>query len=144
MKTYSFSDVIVTLSHADMGETISVNGLGIGTITYTMTEDRTTGQVASDGTVIMNKIKNRMGTAALAVQQTSDLNKKLLRWYNYLEAAATSQWAEIVLIIKSKQTNELITGTGGAFLKLPEEGWNKEAADMTWNFIFADMQKDSI
>lgn len=139
--TYSFSDVVMTISHPSIGQYVAT-GEGIGSITTTMTTERTTHEVAGDGSIMISKIKGRNGSHAIAVQQTSDLNKWLLKLYNYLETASTSEWAEITVVIRAASMQDMITSTGVAFQKLPDRPYQAQGQQVTWNLMAADIQQD--
>jgi len=141
--TYSFSDVAMVISHPAVGQYVA-SGVGLGSITTTMTTDRTTHDVSADGSVMVSKIKGRNGSHAIAVQQTSELNRWLLRLYNYLESAPTNQWAKITIIIRAPEMGDLITSTGVSFQKLPDRPYQAQGQQVTWNLLAADVQQDAI
>ena len=148
VKTYSFSDVNLTLSHPSLGQ-ISTNGMGLGTIQVSMRTDRSSIEVASDGTPVVSKIKDRTGTLAVTLlklhqDRTSDLNNNLRKWYNYLESAATSEWSLIKAVITSKQTGDQDIMNGGSIVKLPDKSFEQTAGNITWNFLFADVTQNTI
>ncbi|KZE79314.1 hypothetical protein AV654_17755 [Paenibacillus elgii] len=140
--TYSFSDVTMVISHPGVGQFVAT-GAGLGSITTIMTTDRTTHDVSADGSVMVSKIKARNGSHSISVQQTSDLNRWLLKLYNYLETAATNQWAGITIVIRSPQMQDLITSTGVSFQKLPDKPYQAQGQQVTWNLMAADIQQDA-
>ena len=139
--TYSFSDVSVIIAHPSVGQYVA-NGVGIGTINVSMTTDRTAHDVAADGSVMVTKIRGRNGAVTIAVQQTSELNKWLLKWYNYLEAAATSKWAETTITIKSPVMKDLISATGVSPQKLADKPYQAQGQNVNWTLMAADIQQD--
>lgn len=139
--TYSFADVSTVVSHPSFGQFIAT-GEGIGSITTEMTTDRTIHDVASDGTVMVTKVKGRNGTVSIAVQQTSSFHQWLLRLYNYLEASATNQWAGVTVIVRTPGMRELETCTGVSFGKLPSNPRQAEGQKLTWSLMAADIQRD--
>ncbi|MFB0841781.1 phage protein [Paenibacillus oleatilyticus] len=140
--TYSFSDVTMVISHPAVGQFVAT-GAGLGSITTIMTTDRTTHDISADGSVMVSKIKARNGSHSISVQQTSDLNRWLLKLYNYLETAATNQWAGITIVIRSPQMQDLITSTGVSFQKLPDKPYQAQGQQVTWNLMAADIQQDA-
>lgn len=140
--TYSFSDVTMVISHPAVGQFVAT-GAGLGSITTIMTTDRTTHEISADGSVMVSKIKARNGSHSISVQQTSDLNRWLLKLYNYLETAATNQWAGITIVIRSPQMQDLITSTGVSFQKLPDKPYQAQGQQVTWNLLAADIQQDA-
>lgn len=139
--TYSFADVSVVISHPSVGQYVA-NGEGIGNINIAMATDRTAHDVAADGSVMVSKIKGRNGTVTIAIQQTSDLNKWLTKWYNYLEAASTDQWASTSIIVRSPIMQELNTITGVSPQKLPDKPYQAQGQLVTWSLMAADIQQD--
>ena len=139
--TYSFSDVSVIIAHPSVGQHIA-NGEGIGNINLSMTTDRSAHDIAADGSIMVSKVRARNGMVALTVQQTSELNKWLLKWYNHLEAATTSQWAETTVTVKSPVMKDLITATGVSPQKLPDRPYQAQGQLVTWSLMAADIQQD--
>jgi len=141
--TYSFSDVQFTISHPSVGKRVA-NGEGIGTITVTMTTERTAHDVAADGSIMVSKIRGRNGNITLSIQQTSDLHKWLLRWYNYIEAADSSEWASASIVIRSPFMKDLITASGVSPQKLPDRPYQAQGQHVNWVLMCADIQQDTI
>jgi hypothetical protein len=140
--TYSFAEVTTIVLHPAFGQFVA-SGAGIGSITTTMTNDRTTHDVSADGQVMVSKIKSRNGGHALAIQQTSDFNKWLLRLYNFLDNAPSNFWAGITVIQRAPGMGEMITSTGVSFQKLPDKPYQAQGQQITWQLMAADIQQDS-
>ncbi|MFC3768362.1 phage protein [Paenibacillus sp. GCM10012303] len=139
--TYSFGDVITTISHPAVGQYVA-SGEGLGNITTAMAGDKTTHDTSADGSVMVSKIKGRNGTISVSVQQTSGLNKYLLKLYNYLDTAPASQWAGITILQRAPNMGESITSTGVSFQKLPDKPYQAQGQQVTWMFMAADIQQD--
>lgn len=143
MPTYSFTDCSLILSHPSLGM-LTLTGKGLGSVSINMTGDRTTMDVAADGRVMTSKIKDRRATAAVQIQQTSEANKDLLKWYNYLESAPASEWAQASGIFNSPQTGEQFVLNEVAFQKLPDRSYQAQGQMQTWNLMIADCQQNTI
>ena len=143
IKTYSFSDVNITFSHPSLGQ-VSANGMGLGSIQLSMRTDRSVIEVAADGTPIVSKVKDKTGTLALQVQQISDINTILKKWFNYLESAPTSEWSLMKCVITSKNTGDQDILNGGSIVKLPDRSYEQTAGNITWNFLFAEVTQNNI
>ncbi len=143
VKTYSFSDTVLTLSHPSLGQ-LSTNGMGMGNINISMRTDRSQIDVAADGTPVVSKIKDQTGTMSLSVQQISDLHTSLKRWFNYLENADASEWALIKAVLTSKQTGEQDVMTGGSITKHADKTFEQTAGNVTWSFLFANIVQNNI
>lgn len=138
--TYSFADVAGVISHSAVGQYVAT-GEGTGSISVSMTTDRTAHDVAADGTVMVSKIKGRNGTITIAVQQTSALNKWLLKLYNYLEQAATPEWAGINITLRSATMQDLVRATGVSFQKLPDKPFQAQGQQVSWVLMAADIDQ---
>lgn len=143
MPTYSFTDCSLILSHPSLGM-LTLTGKGLGSVSINMTGDRTTMDVAADGRVMTSKIKDRRATAAVQIQQTSEANKDLLKWYNYLESAPASEWAQASGVFNSPQTGEQFVLNEVAFQKLPDRSYQAQGQLQTWNLMIADCQQNTI
>jgi hypothetical protein len=140
---YSFSDASLVLQHPLL-RTITLVGTGIGTATLNMAGDRTAHDVGADGRVMVSKIKDRRATLGLQIQQDSEANQNLLRWYIYLENAPSSEWAQITGVLKIPGSAELYTLTRMAFQKLPDRSFAAQGQQQTWNLLAADCQQDTL
>ena len=143
MPSYSFTDCSLILSHPSLGM-LTLTGKGLGSVSINMTGDRTTMDVAADGRVMTSKIKDRRATAAVQIQQTSEANKDLLKWYNYLESAPASEWAQASGVFNSPQTGEQFVLNEVAFQKLPDRSYQAQGQMQTWNLMIADCQQNTI
>lgn len=143
MTTYDFLDVSVTISHPSVG-TFSMVGEGVGSISVSMTTDRTAHDPAADGSIMVSKIRARNGSVSISIQQTSYINRWLLKWYNYVEAANASVWADAKIIIRAPQMGELTTCKGVSPQKIPDNTYQAQGQNITWSLMAADIQKDAI
>ena len=80
----------------------------------------------------------------MQIQQTSEANKDLLKWYNYLENAPTSEWALASGVFNSPQTGEQFVMNEIAFQKLPDRSYQAQGQMQTWNLMVADCQQNTI
>ncbi len=138
---YDFSQCVLVLRHESLG-TLTVTGSGLGTCTVRMTGDRTLQDLAADGTVMTSKVKDRRGSFTLQLQQTSESNLTLLRWYNYLETAPAAEWDKITVSLTAPNTGERYTGARSAFLKLPDRAYSARGALQTWTLIAGDVSQE--
>jgi hypothetical protein len=141
--TYSFQDVEFIISHPDVGQ-FSANGEGLGSINVTMATDRTAHDVAADGSVMVSKMNGRNGSVGITIQQTSSLQDWLQRWYNYLETADVSVWADTSITVKASGMGELVTATGVSPQKQNDSPYQAQGQNVTWTLMAADIQKDRI
>jgi len=136
MNTYSFEDVTASFQHDGVGAASST-GAGIGSITTSMSTDRTIHDLAADGEVMISKVAGKNGTVALVVQQTSDLHKWLIKWYNYVDIANSSEWAGMNITIKSKNLGDSTICTGVSPQKLADRPYQAQGQQVTWNLMCA-------
>lgn len=141
--TYSFADVALTLQHPSLGQYVA-QGSGLGTITVTMSTDRTAHDVAADGSVMVSKIEGNNGTIAIQIQQTSGFNQWLLNLYNYLITASTSEWAEASIVIRSPSMGDLVMASGVSFQNRSELSLQAQGQQRTWNLMAASITESNV
>lgn len=141
--TYSFEDVALAMSHPSFGQYVA-QGAGIGSITVTMSTDKTSQDVAADGSIMITKVPGNNGTIALQIQQTSGFNQWLLNLYNYLLTASTSEWAGISMTIRSPSMGDLVVATDVAFQNRSELSLQAQGQQRTWNLMGANIQETNV
>lgn len=139
-KTYSFQDVIVSFACNSVGAASS-KGAGIGSISVEMSTEKTAHEVAADGTVMVSKVLGDNGNIALAIQQTSQLHKYLLSWYNYINnpSTAVSDWAAMNITITSNNLGDKTVCTGVSPQKLPTRPYQAQGQQVTWTLMAAEI-----
>ena len=137
-KTYSFDDVTVSFSHPSVGAASTV-GAGLGSISIAKANDDTAHDVAADGAVMISKIAGKNGTIAITVQQVSDFNKFMLKWYNYVKQGNASEWASANITINSKNLNDSTVCTGVSPQKIADRGYQAQGQQVTWNLMAAEI-----
>ncbi len=137
-KTYSFQDVTCSFEHKGVGAKSST-GAGLGSISVAMAGDKTAHDVAADGSVMVSKLAGKNGTISITVQQTSELHKYLLSWYNYLDVASTAEFAGMTLTINSTNLKDKTTCTGVSPQKLADRGYQAQGQQVTWNLMAAEI-----
>jgi glutamine cyclotransferase len=141
--TYSFLDVSVSISHPNVG-TYSAVGEGIGSIAISRSNDVSAQDVSGDGSVMVSKIRARNGSISFTIQQTSGFNRWLNKWYNYLEGANTSVWADTKIIVRAPQMGKVTTLIGVSPQKFADEPYQAQGQNLTWALLAADIQTDPI
>ena len=109
--TYSFEDLSLVMSHPAMGR-ITMQGAGLGSVTFAMANDMTQHDLAADGSVMASKINAPNGTITIQVQQTSEAAAWLRRYINYTKTAPTSEFTRATVIGSSRVMGVTHTCTG--------------------------------
>jgi len=136
--TYSFGDVALVISHPAVGQYVA-HGVGLGTITITMSTERTAHDVSADGSIMVSKIEGNNGSMAIQIQQTSEFNKWLLNLYNYLLTAPSSEWAQISSTVRSPNMGDLVIASDVSFQQRAELSYQAQGQQRTWNMMAADI-----
>lgn len=136
--TYSFEDVTCSFEHPGVGAASST-GAGVGSISIAMANDKTTHDVAADGVVMISKIAGSNGTVSLSVQQTSQIHKYFMKWYNYVTTAAASEWAGMTITIKSANLGDSTVCVGVSPQKLADRPYQAQGQQVTWNLMCAEI-----
>ena len=136
--TYSFADLSVVLSHPAIGQ-LTLQGEGLGSVTFTMTEDVSSHDLAADGSVMTSKIEASNGTVAISVQQTSFAHTWLTRLYNFLKAAPSRQWALNRLRAQSSDMRITHEASGMSIQKRGDKAYEAQGGQVVWTFLAANL-----
>jgi len=137
---YSFTDLIMTVAHPYVGR-YEAQGEGVGSVQVQMSTDRTSHDIAADGSVMVSKVRARNGTVAFAVQQTSNFNVWLSNWFKYLETAPANQWAETLIELRSPAMGIVITCTGVSPQKQADRSYQATGQQVTWTMMVSDIDQ---
>lgn len=132
--TYSFADLPTVFSHPDVGQ-LSLQGEGLGSITYAMANDMTQHDQAADGSVMTSKIKTKNGTVTIQVQQTSDAAAWFRKYINYVDSAPTDRYTQASCISSSKLMRVTHTATGLAPQKRPDASYQQAGQQVAFTFM---------
>jgi hypothetical protein len=140
-KTYSFLDISGVISHPSLG-VYTLTGEGTGSISISQTGEKTSHEIAADGTTFVMQVSGDNGTIAISVQQTSNLHKWLLKWYNYLRMAETerSEWARASLLIRSISDEMTYQANGVSPQNLPAIEYQSQGQRFTWTLMCGEIK----
>ena len=136
--TYSFKSLSGAFIHPLVGSyPIGGGNVGMGQLTIAMTTDRSSQDVAADGSVMISYIAGDNGTISIEVQQTSDLHSFLLGWFNAVKTAAdlgnVSLWAAAAFSVRSNLDGASHTMTGLSPGKVPDKTYASQGGKITWS-----------
>lgn len=135
--TYSFQDVTASFSCLGYGAGSST-GAGLGSIAVAMAQTKTVHEAAADGEIMISKVLGENGTITITMQQTSQLHKYLLNWYNFINnSSKTSYWAAMVIRISSTNLDDLTVATGVSPQKLADKPYQSQGQMITWTLMAA-------
>jgi hypothetical protein len=143
--TYSFKDLVGTLTNSVFGVSLPLTGgnLGLGSVTITMATERTVHEVAADGTVMPSYVAGANGEISLEVQQTSPLHHELLNLYNLCVQAANqddvSGWAATALAFRTLLDGATHLLSGVSFSKIPDKPYHAHGQNVTWRLMAANV-----
>ena len=137
--TYSFLDLAGAIAHPTFGAYL-FTGAGVGEVNVTMATERTAHDTAADGSVMISKIAGNSGQISIQAQQTSDLHKWLLDWYNYLVVAPVSAWGQTAATLRNASDGTSHTASGISPQKVPDKPYQAQGQKVTWVLMCADVQ----
>ena len=137
--TYSFSDVDFIFSHPAVGLK-QLSGEGVGAIRITMSTDKSTHDVAADGSIMVSKVAGNNAQIEIETQQTSDLHKWLLLYYNLVLVSPAAIWAAAQIIVRDKVGGETITALDVSPLKKADKSYEAQGQRVNWQFLSANCQ----
>ena len=118
---YSFEDTSVTISHPNFGS-YTAFGTGIGSIAVSYANDVTIHDVASDLAVVVSKTAKRMR-----------------RFANYIEQAATEEFALATISISNRSTGDNYYCTGVSHRKKADNNFQSQAQNRSWEMMCASI-----
>ena len=137
--TYSFKDLKGVITMADETFILAGGNVGAGSITITMSEDRTVHDVAADGSVMPSYVAGDNGSVSIEAQQTSALHKFLLGAYNTVKSSAddgdVDAWASGVISFNTLLDGSTHQLTGVSFQRIPAKAYAAHGARVTWNLM---------
>ena len=137
---YSFDDLSTVIRHPAMGQ-LMLQGTGVGSVTFTMSNDTSQHDLAADGSVMTSKIKAGNGTVAISIQQTSEAHKWFTKLYNYLTVASLREHTQISLMATSSDMQTTHEGTHMSFQKRADKPYQAQGGQMTWTFLAGDLKE---
>lgn len=137
--TYSFLDLAGAIAHPSLGSYV-FTGEGVGEINVEMAGDKTSHDVAADGSVMVSKIAGNNGNITIQIQQTSPVHKWMLAAYNYLLNATTKEWAQMACTLRNTTdgTSHIIKGM--SFHKKAGLPYQAQGQKVSWVLMAADIQ----
>jgi hypothetical protein len=136
--TYSFLDLSGAIAHKKYAA-FTFSGKGVGSVTISMSTEKTAHDVAADGSVMVSKVAGNNGTITIQCQQTSEVHKWLLAWYTWLMAADTKHWANTGATLRNSSdgTSHLITGISPQ--KVPDKAYQAQGQMVSWVLMAAEI-----
>jgi hypothetical protein len=136
--TYSFSDLAGVISHPTAGSFV-FTGQGAGEVHVNMVTERSTHDVAADGSIMVSKISGNNGSITINVQQTSDLHLWLLRSFNLLWFSDANMWAVMGIKLRNVRTGTSHLATGVSFQRIPDLPYQAQGQRVSWVLMAADI-----
>lgn len=139
-KTYSFLEITGVISHPELG-VYTLTGEGTGSVTITQSGEKTTHEIGADGATFILRVPGDNGTIAISIQQTSNLHKWLLKWYNYLRMPDTksSEWARTKVTIRSLSDGINYQANGVSPQNLPAIDYQVQGQKVVWILMCGDI-----
>lgn len=139
VRVYSFEDTSVTIEHPSVGS-FEAYGTGIGTLSVSFSNDITTHDVAADLAVVVSKSAKKNGNITFEVLQSSELNDWLNKYYNYVVAAPSSEFALASVTIRNMSTGQYYSCTGVSPQKMPDSSFQSQQQNRSWVLMAANIE----
>ena len=137
--TYSFLDLSGAVAHPTFGA-YTFNGQGVGSVSVSMATDRSSHDIAADGSIMVSKIAGNNGSVTIECQQTSNIHKWLLAWFNFLVISDTSEWAKTTALLRNTSDGSSHVISGISPQKVPDKPYQAQGQRVTWTLLAADVQ----
>jgi len=139
--TYSFLDLVGSISHPEVGSFI-FTGEGTGSVNVAKSTERSTHDVAADGSIMVSKVAGNNGTVTIECQQTAPVHFWLLKWFQTLWALPTNQWATTTMLLKNTSTGGSHICQGVTPQKEADTPYQAQGGRVTWTLLCADIVND--
>ncbi len=137
--TYSFTDLSGAFAHPALGAYV-FTGQGVGQVIVHMATEKTAHDMAADGAVMISKIVGDNGQITVECQQTSDVHKFLLGWYNYVKYAPTEEWAQAACTLRNTSDGTSHICTGISPQNVPDKTYAAQGGRVSWVLMCGDIQ----
>lgn len=141
--TYSFSDLVGSI-HSSLVDDFVFTGEGAGSVTVSKSTERTTHDVAADGSIMVSKIAGNNGVINIEVQQTSPLHVWLEKWFAALWASASTNWAETSILLVNTVTGTSHVCKGVSPAKEADMPYQAQGQRVTWTLMCADITNNVV
>lgn len=142
--TYSFKDTSGAFTHPIAGAFQFAGQIGMGQFSVSMSTEKSAHDLAADGTVMISAISGDNGNISIEVQQTSDLHRFLLGWYNtiktLMDQGDTTTWASAKLTLRNIVDGSTHIAQGISPSKIPDKTYAAQGQRLTWVLMAADIQ----
>lgn len=139
VRVYSFEDTSVTIEHPSVGS-FEAYGTGIGTLSVSFSNDITTHDVAADLAVVVSKSAKKNGNITFDILQSSELNDWLNKYYNYVVAAPSSEFALASVTIRNTSAGQYYSCTGVSPQKMPDSSFQSQQQNRSWVLMAANIE----
>ncbi len=94
--------------------------------------------MAADLAVVVSKTAKRNGSVTFEIVQSSDFNDWMRRFANYIELAATEEFALATISISNRSTGDYYYCTGG-HRKKADNNFQSQAQNRSWEMMCASI-----
>ena len=137
--TYSFLDVLATLTAPTASIRLSDNGIAREGIRISMSDEKDRMQIGADGSGQHSLNASNAGRVTVALLKTSPINAQLSTLYNYQKASAAN-WGNIQISVTNLTTGDDVTAVQGAFVKRPDLIYDVDGPMLAWEFNFVSIE----
>lgn len=125
-------------------ENFIFTGNGVGSVSVSKATERTSHDIAADGSVMISKIAGNNGTVTIETQQTSPLHLWLMKWFQAHWSAPTSQWAGTSMLLKNTSTGGSHVCSGVSPQKEADVPYQSQGQRVTWTLMCADIVNNPV
>ena len=141
--TYSFLDLVGSIHSGVAGDYI-FTGEGAGSISVSKSTERSSHDVAADGSIMVSKNAGNNGSIIIEMQQTAPLHTWRLKRVQAFWGAATSEWAKTTILLENSSTGGSHVCTGVSPNKEADVPYQAQGQRVTWTLMCADIINNPI
>lgn len=138
--TYSFLDVLASMSGP--GGSFDIKGMGIAAegIRFSYTTDKDIMTVGAGGAGMHSLRAGNEGTVTISLLKIAPGNALLNQLYNY-QKQSSAYWGQLQLSAANPVSGDSITCLNGGFRKAPDVVYDVAGPVMVWEFHFVQIEE---
>ena len=140
MNLYSFTDLVGVITNPAAGAMITLNGTGVGEMTFAKATEHVAQELSADGSVTISRIAGQNGTITISVQQNSPINSQLMAWENFCATSSDlSLFASGAAAFLTLNDHKTFDAIGVVPKKIPDQHYAAQSGMVSWELTCATL-----
>ena len=134
---YSFIDVKASIRGPGGSFDVASSGVSDESIRVAMVSDKNTMVIGANGDGMHSLKASKASRITISLLKTATGNAMFNQLYRF-QAQSSAYWGQNILVITNPISGDVVTATGGSFIKQSDIGYSGEGGLNVWAFDFID------